>query len=133
MLTGLQLDGAELYRLGVVEDCVPVSDLMDVAMALAKEIAAKSPPAVVLAKHALNAIENMSLRDGYRFEQTMTVRLAGQKTLQRPQGRFFKKKESQSLKALNRKQKTELTVRFLDHSLDFFLHQLVNQLRQVFV
>ena len=42
-------------------------------MALAKEIAARSPPAVVLAKHALNAIENMSLRDGYRFEQTMTV------------------------------------------------------------
>ena len=35
MLTGLRLDGAELYRLGVVEDCVPVSDLMDVAMALA--------------------------------------------------------------------------------------------------
>ena len=63
MLTGLRLDGAELCRLGVVADCVPVSDLMDVAMALAKEIAAKSPPAVVLAKHALNAIENMSLRD----------------------------------------------------------------------
>ena len=73
MLTGLRLDGAELYRLGVVEDCVPVSDLMDVAMALAKEIAAKSPPAVVIAKHALNAIEDISLRDGYRLEQKTTV------------------------------------------------------------
>ena len=73
ILTGLRLDGAELYRLGVVEDCVPVSDLMDVAMALAKEIAAKSPPAVVIAKHALNAIEDISLRDGYRLEQKTTV------------------------------------------------------------
>ena len=25
-----------------------------------------------MAKHALNTIEDMSLRDGYRFEQTMT-------------------------------------------------------------
>ena len=29
--------------------------------------------AVVPAKHPLIAIEEMSLRDGYRFEQTMTV------------------------------------------------------------
>ncbi|MEC8134798.1 MAG: hypothetical protein VX107_01410 [Pseudomonadota bacterium] len=42
-------------------------------MAIAKEVAAKSPPAVVLAKHALNAIEEMSLRDGYHYEQTMTM------------------------------------------------------------
>jgi enoyl-CoA hydratase/carnithine racemase len=28
-----------------------------------------------LAKHSLNTIEAMSLRDGYRFEQNMTVEL----------------------------------------------------------
>ena len=29
-----------------------------------------------LAKHAMNAIEFMSLRDGYRFEQNMTAELS---------------------------------------------------------
>ena len=28
-----------------------------------------------LAKHSLNTIEDMSLRDGYRFEQNMTAEL----------------------------------------------------------
>ena len=37
---------------------------------------AKSPVAIKLAKHALNTIEELSLRDGYRFEQTMTGQLS---------------------------------------------------------
>lgn len=49
---------------------------MDTAKALAKEIAAKIPAAIGLAKHALNTIEEMSLRDGYRFEQNMTSELS---------------------------------------------------------
>lgn len=76
MLTGLRVPGAELYRLGVVEACVPQADLLPTAMNLAREIAAKSPVAITLAKHALNTIEEMSLRDGYRFEQNMTAELS---------------------------------------------------------
>jgi len=76
LLTGYRVPGPELYRLGVVEACVPADDLMDTAMALAAEIAAKSPVASRLAKHALNTIEEMSLRDGYRFEQNMTYQLS---------------------------------------------------------
>tara|TARA_A100001037_G_scaffold76055_1_gene68207 strand:- start:20943 stop:21719 length:777 start_codon:yes stop_codon:yes gene_type:complete len=75
MLTGYRVFGPELYRLGVVEACVAPDALMDSAMALAREVAAKSPIAIRLAKHALNSIEEMSLRDGYRFEQTMTGEL----------------------------------------------------------
>ncbi len=75
MLTGYRVPGPELYRLGVVEACVPPEKLMDEAMGLAREIASKSPVAIPLAKHALNTIEEMSLRDGYRFEQTMTGEL----------------------------------------------------------
>jgi enoyl-CoA hydratase/carnithine racemase len=76
MFTGQRLSGAELYRLGVVEDCVPPERLVDTARTLASEIAAKSPVAIRLAKHAMNAIEFMSLRDGYRFEQNMTAELS---------------------------------------------------------
>jgi enoyl-CoA hydratase len=75
MFTGQRLSGAELYRLGVVEECVPPDRLMDAARALAAEIASKSPIAIRLAKHAMNTIEFMSLRDGYRFEQNMTGEL----------------------------------------------------------
>lgn len=75
MLTRMRVYGPELYRLGIVEACVPPEDLMDASLGIAREIAAKSPLAVKLAKHALNQIEELSLRDGYRFEQTMTGEL----------------------------------------------------------
>lgn len=77
LLTGDRIDGPELYRLGAVEACVPPDQLIDTAMALAANIASRSPIAVELAKHSLNTIEEMSLRDGYRFEQNMTVELSG--------------------------------------------------------
>ncbi len=76
MLTGHRLTGAELYRLGVVEACVPRDALMEAAGAIAAEIASKSPLASRMAKEALNAIEFMTLRDGYRFEQDRTGELS---------------------------------------------------------
>jgi enoyl-CoA hydratase/carnithine racemase len=77
LLTGYRVPSAELYRLGVVEACVPPSELMAAAMAIAREIAGKSPTAVKLAKQSLNMVEELSLRDGYRYEQNMTVQLSG--------------------------------------------------------
>jgi enoyl-CoA hydratase len=77
MLTGYRVPAAELYRLGVVEAVVPRAQLLDVAMGLAREIAAKSPYAIRLAKETLNVIEELSLRDGYRHEQNMTTQLTG--------------------------------------------------------
>jgi len=75
-LTGYRVPGPELYRLGVVEACVPQDRLLDEARQIAATIAEKSPAAVRLAKHSMNTIEDMSLRDGYRFEQNMTVQLS---------------------------------------------------------
>lgn len=73
VLTGYRVPGPELHRLGIVEDCVPPDQLMPTARAMAANIATKSPHAIRLAKRTLGAIENLSLRDGYRFEQNMTV------------------------------------------------------------
>ena len=75
MLTGYRVSGAELYRLGIVEACVPAAQLMECAMGIAREIAAKSPAAIKLAKRTLNTVEDMSLRDGYRYEQYMTAEI----------------------------------------------------------
>jgi enoyl-CoA hydratase len=77
VLTGHRVSGAELHRLGVVEVCVPPAELMAKAHGIAREIAAKSPLGIRLAKQALNTIEDLSLRDGFRFEQEMTTLLTG--------------------------------------------------------
>lgn len=76
MLTGYRVSAAELYRLGIIEACVAPDELMPTALGIAAELASKSPAAIELAKSALNAIEEMSLRDGYRFEQNMTAQLS---------------------------------------------------------
>jgi enoyl-CoA hydratase/carnithine racemase len=76
MLTGYRVPGAELYRLGIVECCVPVDQLMDEAMKMAATIAAKSPLATGMAKNAAQTIEFMTLRDGYRYEQNLTRQLS---------------------------------------------------------
>ena len=75
MFTGQRLTGAELYRLGVVEACVPPDQPMDTALEIARTIAAKSPIALLMAKHALNTVEEMSFPDGYRFEQNLTAQM----------------------------------------------------------
>ncbi len=93
MLTGLRVFGPELYRLGVIEQCTAPAELMPAALELATEIARKSPLATKLAKHALNQIEEMSLRDGYRFEQTMTAELGKSEDSQEAIRAFVEKRE----------------------------------------
>jgi len=93
MLTGMRMDGNELYRLGVVEDCVPADQLVDRALEIAQEIASKSPISVRLAKRTLNAIEEMSLRDGYRYEQDMTAAIAKTDDAKEALSAFLEKRE----------------------------------------
>lgn len=73
MLTGYRVTGPELYRLGIVEACTSPEELMPAALELATTIASKSPVSTRMGKHTLNVIEDMSLRDGYRYEQDMTA------------------------------------------------------------
>lgn len=75
-LTGRRMGGQELYRLGIVNRLVDSDGVIPEAMALAATIAAKSPGSVRLTKHTMNTIEDMSLRDGYRYEQDMTAAIA---------------------------------------------------------
>lgn len=75
MLTGDRISGPELHRRGIVEVCVPLEELMPAAMEMAARIASKSPIASRTAKNSAATIENMTLRDGYRFEQNMTAEL----------------------------------------------------------
>jgi enoyl-CoA hydratase/carnithine racemase len=75
ILTGYRVPAAELYRRGIIEACLPPEQLMEEAMTMARIIASKSPKALSLAKRAINTVEHMPLRDGYRFEQNLTVEM----------------------------------------------------------
>ena len=72
-LTGYRVGGEELLRLGIVEACVAPEALMATAQEIAASIASKSPVSTRMGKHTLIVIEDMSLRDGYRYEQDMTA------------------------------------------------------------
>ncbi len=93
MYTGERIGATELFRLGIVEQVVAPEKLMDEARALAQVIAEKSPLAIRLAKHAMNAIEFMTLRDGYRFEQNMTHELSGSEDAKEAARAFVEKRK----------------------------------------
>ena len=91
-LTGMRVDAAELYRLGIVEACTKPEELMAVALEIAQSIARKSPLATRLSKQTLNAIEDMSLRDGYRYEQDMTAAIGKTEDAKEAQAAFREKR-----------------------------------------
>ena len=73
MYTGRRISAAEALRAGIVDQVVPDDQVVPTAMAIAEEIAEKSPPAIRLAKQGLNRSEWMTLKEGYEFECTLTA------------------------------------------------------------
>ena len=66
-----QVDAQEAYRLGLANHVVPLEELMDYAMAMAKKIASKASYAVSVAKAAINTSENVDLPSGCAREQDL--------------------------------------------------------------
>jgi enoyl-CoA hydratase len=90
--TGMKVSGEELYRLGLVEACLPPEELMPCTMDIAREIASKSPIALRLAKEAARMTENMPLREAYRYEQSNTVSLSKTEDAREAQLAFLEKR-----------------------------------------
>ncbi|SPJ25414.1 enoyl-CoA hydratase/isomerase family protein [Palleronia abyssalis] len=91
--TGRRYPASELYRLGVIEAVVPVDKLMDEAMTYAREIAAKSPVAIQFAKRAFGTVQEMPVRDAYRYEQSLTVGLSRTEDAKEAQRAFVEKRQ----------------------------------------
>ena len=91
-LTGMRVGGEELLRLGIVEACTTPEELMPTAMEIARTIASKSPVSTRMSKHTLNVIEDMSLRDGYRYEQDQTATIAKTEDAKEAQAAFREKR-----------------------------------------
>lgn len=65
----------ELHHFGSVLQVVPPAELRDAAMAVAAQIAAKSPVVIRAAKESLNGIDLWDVKRSYRFEQGFTFEL----------------------------------------------------------
>ncbi len=76
MMTGERLPAMELYRRGIIEACTTREALLPEAMAIAHEIASKSPLGIKYAKTSCNMVELMPAKDAYRFEQSFTYELS---------------------------------------------------------
>jgi enoyl-CoA hydratase len=75
MYTGQRIGAEEAWRVGLVEAVVAPGELLNECRRLADIIAAKFPVAIRLAKRGLNRTEDMSLKDGYAYECTLTAEL----------------------------------------------------------
>ncbi|AVQ85500.1 MULTISPECIES: enoyl-CoA hydratase/isomerase family protein [Variovorax] len=91
--TGMKVSAAELYRRGVLDEVVPAGELMPLAMEIAQEIASKAPMAVAYAKQAANMMDLMPQRDGYRFEQNITMALSRTEDAQEARKAFLEKRK----------------------------------------
>lgn len=66
--TGEFIDAAEAYRVGAVFRLVPAAELLNEAMAIARQITNISPTSLRVFKDTVRWTDNMDLHTGYRFE-----------------------------------------------------------------
>ena len=68
LFTGRLVDGAEAAQLGILNRAVAAGDVLDQAMALAREIAGNAPIAVRATKRAIQRGLELQIRDAARLE-----------------------------------------------------------------
>jgi enoyl-CoA hydratase len=73
--TSATATAAELHAFGSVLQVVPRAELRNAALAVAGEIAAKSPTVIRAAKESLNGIDLWDVKRSYRYEQGFTFEL----------------------------------------------------------
>ncbi|MEX5269757.1 enoyl-CoA hydratase [Kocuria sabuli] len=71
VLTGRTIDAEEAERAGLVSRVVPAADLLEEALGVAGTVAAKSLPAAMAAKEAVNAAFETTLAQGVQFERRL--------------------------------------------------------------
>ncbi len=77
VLTGRMIDAAEADRIGLVSRVVPHDQLMDTAMAAAKEIAGFSIPSLMAAKEMVGRALELPTTEGVKFERRLFQGLFG--------------------------------------------------------
>jgi len=93
ILTGDMVDAQEAYRIGLVNQVIPYTQLMETAMDVARKIASRAPIALKYAKEAVHKGMDMTLEQGLRLEADLYLLL--QTTRDRKEGiRAFQEKRT---------------------------------------
>lgn len=77
VLTGRMIDGTEADKIGLVSRVVPHEQLMETAMAAAKEIAGYSIPSLMAAKEMVGRALELPTTEGVKFERRLFQGLFG--------------------------------------------------------
>ncbi|GAA4341050.1 crotonase/enoyl-CoA hydratase family protein [Pigmentiphaga soli] len=93
LLTGDTLDAAGAERWGLVNRVVPMAQLMDEAMRVARRIAANAPLAVQAAKEVAQRGQDLDMRTGLRLEQVMLRMLQGSEDAREGVAAFAEKRQ----------------------------------------
>jgi E-phenylitaconyl-CoA hydratase len=95
ILTASKIGAAEAYRIGLVNQVVPLAGLMDAAIEMANRICANAPLAVQTAKMAVWKGLELPLADGLRLENTLGEPLRQTEDVQEGIAAFAEKRKPQ--------------------------------------
>ncbi len=95
ILTGRTMPAAEAERAGLVTRVVPKEVYLDEALRLARDIAAKAPLAVRLAKAAVNKAYELPLREGLEAERSAFYTLFSSEDQKEGMRAFVEKRKAQ--------------------------------------
>jgi enoyl-CoA hydratase len=73
--SGGRISAQELYRLGVIEACVPREKLLDAALEIAREIAVQNLDTLIAAKHVYNLAQEVPFAIAKNSENAITAML----------------------------------------------------------
>jgi enoyl-CoA hydratase len=96
--TARAISAAELASFGSVAAVVPLDELRGRALALAGEIATKSPTIIRRAKESLNGIDPVDVKRSYRFEQGFTYELHVRGVADEQRDAFVEKRDADTTK-----------------------------------
>ncbi len=92
-LTGRVMGAEEAERAGLVSRIVPDKELMDEAIATAKQIASMSRPATMMVKDIINRAYETTLSEGVRYERRMFQASFGTPDQREGMAAFIEKRE----------------------------------------
>ena len=93
ILTGDMIDAKEALRIGLVSHVFPQSELLSNANEMAKKIAGKGQQAVRLALKAINAVNEVSLKDGLKLEASLFALCCGTEDFKEGTSAFLEKRK----------------------------------------
>lgn len=93
ILTGDMIDSSEAFRLGLVNHVYPQAELMPKAIEMANKIASKGQQAIRLAVKAVNIVDEVSCKEGMKYEASLFSLACGTEDFKEGTKAFLEKRK----------------------------------------